>query len=252
MRTFRCIYVNCFNKLRFLQKIVKNTLFGQFTDHNSGRKHRNQTNDPIFFVYFFHSSCFKHSFLYLKIVKIHFDVVPTLVHSGLYNTSILGKSYRFGQPIILFQNADTLRLLKIHIMLCPPSRTRKKYQLMGQVACHRGWRTSMCTVSGVDGAFAWVACQCRCHTIIIIIIIIIIVIIEIKIYFQKWSCQPDKFQFYVLRKGISNSLDLQKVGNRFQKTAMRDEQKKMSSFGDIVMTMSISFALNFVFLVFVC
>ena len=43
-----------------------------------------------------------HYFLYLKIVKIHFHVVLPSVHSNLQNTSILGKSYRFGQSIILF------------------------------------------------------------------------------------------------------------------------------------------------------
>ena len=30
--------------------------FGQFKDHNSGRKHANQTNDSIFFIYFFCSN----------------------------------------------------------------------------------------------------------------------------------------------------------------------------------------------------
>ena len=87
---------------------------------------------------------------------------------------------------------------------------------------------------------------------ILLLLLLLLLLLKSRYISSKWSCQPDKFQFYVLRKGISNSLDLQKVGNRFQKTAMRDEQKKMSSFGDIVMTMSISFALNFVFLVFVC
>ena len=50
--------------------------FGQFTDHNSGRKYGNQTNDPIFSSTFFRSNCLEHSFLNLNIVKIHFDVVP--------------------------------------------------------------------------------------------------------------------------------------------------------------------------------
>ena len=27
--------------------------FGQFTDHNSERKHGNWTNDPVFLIYFF-------------------------------------------------------------------------------------------------------------------------------------------------------------------------------------------------------
>ena len=52
--------------------------------------------------YFFHllfPLCFYHSFLYLKWVKIHFYLVPLLVHSGL--------------------GVDTLGLLKIHIVFCP-------------------------------------------------------------------------------------------------------------------------------------
>ena len=42
----------------------------------------------------------------------------------------MSKSYRFGQPIILFEKVDTLRFQKIHIMFCPPSGAKKKYQLM--------------------------------------------------------------------------------------------------------------------------
>ena len=61
MRTFRCIYVNCFNRLRFLAeistKLEKMHLFGKFKNHNSGRKHGNQTNDSIFFIYFSRSNC---------------------------------------------------------------------------------------------------------------------------------------------------------------------------------------------------
>ena len=45
MRTFRCIYVNCFNRLRFLAevstKFSKMHFLGQFMDHNSGRIHGN-------------------------------------------------------------------------------------------------------------------------------------------------------------------------------------------------------------------
>ena len=43
MRPFRCIYVNCFNKFRFLAevstKLQEIHFFGQFKDLNSGRKH---------------------------------------------------------------------------------------------------------------------------------------------------------------------------------------------------------------------
>ena len=45
MKIFRSIYVNCFNRLRFLAevstKLQKMHFFGQFKDHNSGRKHGN-------------------------------------------------------------------------------------------------------------------------------------------------------------------------------------------------------------------
>ena len=45
MRTLRYIYVNCFNRLRFLAevctKLQKIHFFGQVKDHNLGRKHGN-------------------------------------------------------------------------------------------------------------------------------------------------------------------------------------------------------------------
>ena len=39
-----------------------------------------------FFIYFLNSNCLRYSFLYLKIIKIHFHGVPLLVDSGLKNT----------------------------------------------------------------------------------------------------------------------------------------------------------------------
>ena len=44
MKTFRCIYVNCFNRLRFLAEVRTNSkkemhFFGQFKDHNSWGAH---------------------------------------------------------------------------------------------------------------------------------------------------------------------------------------------------------------------
>ena len=45
VRPLRCIYVNCFNRLRFLAevstKLQKMHFFRQFKDHNSGREHGN-------------------------------------------------------------------------------------------------------------------------------------------------------------------------------------------------------------------
>ena len=43
----------------------------------------------FFFTYFLSSNCLRYSFLYLKIIKIHFYEVPPLVHSGLQITWIL-------------------------------------------------------------------------------------------------------------------------------------------------------------------
>ena len=65
--------------------------FGKCKDHNSGMKNGNETNDPIFFIYFFHSNC-KNSFLYLKIVKIHFDFLP-------YDAFWSEKYLKFGQKL---------------------------------------------------------------------------------------------------------------------------------------------------------
>ena len=48
---FQMQFVNCFNRLRFLAevntKLQKMHLFRQLKDHNLGKKHGNQTNDPI-------------------------------------------------------------------------------------------------------------------------------------------------------------------------------------------------------------
>ena len=49
--------------------------FRQFKNRNSEREHENLKNDPIF------SSTF--SALFVLSLKIHFHVVPHLVHSGL-------------------------------------------------------------------------------------------------------------------------------------------------------------------------
>ena len=57
MRTFRCIYVNCFNRLRCLvaisTKLQRKHFFGQFKVHNSGRKKRKLYNWPHFLNLFF-------------------------------------------------------------------------------------------------------------------------------------------------------------------------------------------------------
>ena len=56
MKIFRSIYINCFNRLRYLAevstKLQKMHVFIQFKDYNSGRKHRKWTNDVIFLFTF--------------------------------------------------------------------------------------------------------------------------------------------------------------------------------------------------------
>ena len=141
MRISRCIYVYFFNRIRFhaevSTKLKKMHFLRQFKDHNSGTKHGNQTNDPIFFIYFSRSNCFQHSFLYLKKAKVYFHGVfyrPECIFWCILVCKIPHcKSYRFGKTIIRFQKVNNMTLLKIHGMLCPPRGAKKRYHLMGYI-----------------------------------------------------------------------------------------------------------------------
>ena len=60
MRTFRCIYVNCFNRLRFLAEVTTNCKKCTFLDilrtiTQEGNMETRQMTP--FFIYFFHSNC---------------------------------------------------------------------------------------------------------------------------------------------------------------------------------------------------
>ena len=78
MRTFKCIYVNCLNRLRFLTevstKLQKMHFFGQFKENaqNTEKTQNSFSCDPLFVLFW--------SIKYLN----------------------FGQSYRFEQPIILF------------------------------------------------------------------------------------------------------------------------------------------------------
>ena len=111
-------------------KFQKMHFFRQFKNHNSGREHRNQTNDPIF------SSTFSDLFVifisefeYSKFIFMWSPLWSILVCKI---PQFLAKSYRFRQLITLFQKVDTLRLLKIHIMFCSPAGA--KYPIFQAVA----------------------------------------------------------------------------------------------------------------------
>ena len=51
-RPFRFVYINCFNRLRFLAevslKLQKMYFFVECKGHNPERKRENETNNPIF------------------------------------------------------------------------------------------------------------------------------------------------------------------------------------------------------------
>ena len=85
-RPFRCIFVNCFNILRFScwgqHKIEKVYFFRQFKDHSSGSEHENYKNDPIFSSTFsILPACNIHFWIW-KYLKFIFKFI-TSVHSGL-------------------------------------------------------------------------------------------------------------------------------------------------------------------------
>ena len=86
--------------------------FGQFTDHNSGRKHENQTNDPSFFIYFFCSNCLlTFIFVFANSQNSFSCVLP-------FGPFLSVKYLNFGKKLPIrtthhtFLEVDTLRLLK--------------------------------------------------------------------------------------------------------------------------------------------
>ena len=126
-KTFRCICVNCFHRFKFLAevstKLHEMHLFRQFKDHNSGRKHKYQTNDPIFFIYFFLSV---------------FNLTFTFVFENSQNSFSCGplfgpfwsvKYLNFGQKLP-FGTAHHTFLERRKFMFCSPVGAKKWYQLM--------------------------------------------------------------------------------------------------------------------------
>ena len=115
MRTFRSIYVKCFNRLRFPDEVSTKLQKRHFLDnlrtitHEGNMETRQMT--PFFHLIF--PLCLSHSFLYLKIVKINFHVVLCPFWSVKYLNFV-----------------QKLPIQTIHIMFCPPREAKKRYQLM--------------------------------------------------------------------------------------------------------------------------
>ena len=107
--------------LRSVQKCKKCSFLDNLRTITQERKMETGQITLFYFIYFLRSNCLYHSFLNLKILKIHFHVVPLWIVLACKTPQFLEKSYQFRQLIILFQNVGTLRLLRIYIMFCPPA-----------------------------------------------------------------------------------------------------------------------------------
>ena len=97
--------------------------FGQFKDHNSGRKHENQTNDPIF------SSTFSALFvIFIFIIQNGQNSFSCGPPFGLFWSV---KYFNFGQKLPIRTAHHTFLeirhpgLLKIHIIFCPLKGAKK-------------------------------------------------------------------------------------------------------------------------------
>lgn len=71
----------------------------------------------------------------LKLVKIHFHVIPNVIHSGQQNAWIFYKSHQFQKPIILSSNVDTLRKSMLCLVIQAEQKLNTSYHLI---------RTRMC------------------------------------------------------------------------------------------------------------
>ena len=118
-RPFRCLHVNCFKfvdldfLLRSIQKCKKCSFLDNFRTITQERIMETGQITLFYFIYFLPSNCLYHSFLNLRILKIHFHVVALWIVLACKTPQFLEKSYQFRQLIILFQNVGTLRLLRI-------------------------------------------------------------------------------------------------------------------------------------------
>ena len=125
---FHMQYVNCFNRLL---KSAKNCKKCTFLDNLIAITQEENTKTRKMTLLF--SSTFSsltdcnNQFFESENSQNWFWCGPLLVHSGLKNTSILSKSYRFGQPIILLQKLSSLKLVKIHVMFCPQRYAKKPF-----------------------------------------------------------------------------------------------------------------------------
>ena len=100
-RPFRCIYVNCFNRLRFLAEVSTKLQKMQFLDNlRTITQEESMGANP--------------NFIWSNGWSILICKIP----------QFLTQSYRFRQLITLFEKVDTLRWPAIYIMFCTPVRAK--------------------------------------------------------------------------------------------------------------------------------
>ena len=132
IKAFRSIYANCFSTLRFLAEVSTKLQKMLFLDNlrtwtqEESMETRQMTP---FFIYFFCSNCLQYSFLYLKMVKIHFLVAPLWSILVCKIPQFWGQATDSDSHHIFLESWQT-EVTKIHIMFCPPRRVKKRYQLM--------------------------------------------------------------------------------------------------------------------------
>ena len=99
--------------------------FGQFTDHNSGRKHENQTNDSIFFHLLFPLELIVTFIFVFEISQNSFSCGPPC--GSFWSVKYLNfwKNLPIRTTHHTFLEVDTLRLLK-SILRFDPRREPKK------------------------------------------------------------------------------------------------------------------------------
>ena len=132
MRTFRCIYVNYFNRLRVLTKISTKLQKCTFLDNlrTITQEANMETRQIIHFLHLIFPLC-----LFVTLVFVFensqnsFSYDPTF--GPFWSVKYLYFGAIFGQPIKIFQKVDTLKLLKIFIMFCLPRGAKKKVSSHG-------------------------------------------------------------------------------------------------------------------------
>ena len=119
MRSFRWIEINCFSRFRFLAEVSTNLqkmhYFGQFKDHNSGRK-KEIRQMTLFFIYFLSSVCDIH-FCIWKLSKFIFMGSSLCLFWSAKYLNLAGASCEIWNLPHSNQETYTLKKVKNQVLL---------------------------------------------------------------------------------------------------------------------------------------